>query len=191
MRTGRILGGTAILFATGFALAYGLTTAFKPAPDSGIDWVSVQDAYKNTAQTPGNKKFVFVHVTTDWCGWCRKMEAATYSQPAVYSYLNQHFYSVKLNAERKDAIQLGNKKYEFVAQGGRGYHELAAEMCNGRMSYPTIVLLKPDFQTIQPIPGYQDADRLLQILRFFGDDHYNQMQWDEYQNKYATLYPNG
>lgn len=158
-----------------------LTGFFSYTPKDGIQWVTIQEAFKNTAENKTNDKFVFVHVTTDWCGWCRKMEAQSYSKPAVYEYLNDNFYSVSFDAERKDNITLGGEEFEFVNEGRRGYHELAAQMVNGRMSYPTIVILTKEFQVIQAIPGYQGPDQLLQILKFFGDGHFEKgTTWEQY-----------
>ncbi len=152
-----------------------------PKTTDGIDWVTIQEAFKNTAGNDKNDKYVFIHVTTDWCGWCRKMEAASYSKPEVYNYLNKNFYSVSFDAERKDDITLGDQTFSFVDEGRRGYHELAAQLVNGRMSYPTVVILTPDFQVIQPIPGYQGPEQLLQILKFFGDGHFKKgTSWEEY-----------
>ena len=37
---------------------------------------------------------------------------------------------------------LGNT-FKFIPQGNRGYHELAAALLNGKMSYPTVVFMEP------------------------------------------------
>jgi thioredoxin-related protein len=176
----------ALLFVVGVAFA---PTQRPAATASGIQWVTAEEAFKKTAGDPNNQKFVFIHVTTSWCGWCRKMENDTYSQKEVYDYLNQHFYSVSFDAEQKEDLKIGDKTFSFQASGGRGYHQFAAEITQGKLSYPTLVLLGPTFNLIQPIPGYKNKDDLMQILRFFGDKHYTRIDWNKYQQEYPKLYP--
>src|SRR5664279_713123 len=66
-----------------------------------IRWYSFEEAYTLNKKKP---KKIFIDVFTDWCGWCRKMDAETFTNPTISEYMSDHFYCVKLNAERKDTV---------------------------------------------------------------------------------------
>jgi thioredoxin-related protein len=53
-------------------------------------------------------------------------------------------------------------------------------MLGGQMSYPTSVFFDESLNEITPVPGYQTAEQLLPILKFFGEDIYKTKKWEEY-----------
>ena len=46
-------------------------------------------------------------------------------------------------------------------------NELAIELLNGRMGYPTIIFLNESEQILQTLPGYKDAKMFYKIITFF------------------------
>jgi thioredoxin-related protein len=54
---------------------------------------------------------MFIDVYTDWCGWCKKMDASTFQDINLAKYLNSNFYAVKLNAETSDSLSFMGKTY--------------------------------------------------------------------------------
>ena len=61
-----------------------------------VQWMSFEEAVAKNKLEP---KKIFVDVYTDWCGWCKKMDAGTFNNPVVAKYLNEKYYNVKLDAE--------------------------------------------------------------------------------------------
>ena len=141
--------------------------------------MSWEDAATLAAQK-GNTKKIFVDVYTDWCGWCKRMDKDTFQNPEVAAYMNENFLMVKLDGEQKEAIEYKGTTYNFVAQGRNGYHELAAALLQGRMSYPTVVFLDENMQMLSPVPGYQKPQPFLRIARYFGDNIYKEKDWQTY-----------
>ena len=75
---------------------------------SPINWLTLEEAdslYKI------QKRPIFIDVFTNWCGWCKRMDASTFKDPTVAAYLNTNFYPVKLNAETRDTITFNGKTY--------------------------------------------------------------------------------
>lgn len=128
----------------------------------------------------GANKPIFIDVYTDWCGWCKRLDQTTFSDPKVVEYMNATFLNVKLDGEERDTINFKGQKFKYVASGRRGYNELPAALLNGRLSYPTVVFLNAEFQNLSPVPGYQPAPQFLQIAKFFGDGHYQTTTWEDY-----------
>lgn len=143
--------------------------------ESGIQWVSFEDAVANNAKAP---RKIFIDMYTHWCGWCKRMDATTFEDPKIAEYLNKHYYSVKFNAETKDSILYKDKYYQYKTEYKS--NELAAILLNGQMSYPTSVYLDGQSNPIGPVPGYLTADQLLPILRYFAEDIYKNTSWEEY-----------
>ena len=94
------------------------------------------------------------------------MDAATFKDSLIIEFVNEHYYAVKFDAEQKEDIVVGDKVYGFVASGRRGYHELAAQLLNGKLSYPTFVFLTEESQVLTTVPGCKDARSMLPILEF-------------------------
>jgi len=153
--------------------------------DLGINWVTFEQAVELAKK---EKKKIFIDVYTDWCGWCKKMDANTFSKQEIAKYMNQKFYSVKLNAEQKEDIVFNGLTYKFVPSGKRGYHQFAAALLNNRLSFPTVVFLDEDFNMLQPVPGYQQPESFNQIIRYFGDDHYKNSSWEGYLKTYKASF---
>ncbi|UJH69303.1 thioredoxin family protein [Allomuricauda sp. SCSIO 65647] len=144
-----------------------------------IDWLTWEEAVALT-KNEGNSKKVFIDVYTDWCGWCKKMDKDTFQHPEVAAYMQQNFHMVKMDAEGKEPIEYQGKTFKYVPSGKRGYHELAAALLQGRLSYPTVVFLDEDLNMLSPVPGYQKVQPFLQIARYFGEDIYKTQDWKTY-----------
>jgi thioredoxin-related protein len=151
-----------------------------------IEWISMEEAMKRHEKEP---RFWIIDVYTDWCGWCKRMDAVTFVDPHIVKEIQTNYYAVKLDAEQKEDIVIKDHTYKFVNEGRRGYHELAAELLQGRMSYPTVVFLDKNANIIQPLPGYQEPPQLLPILNYFSSLAYQNTAWAEYQAAFQSPYP--
>jgi thioredoxin-related protein len=155
----------------------------KPAAEPvKVNWITIEEALEKSKT---EKRKIFIDVYTDWCGWCKQMDASTFTDPTVVKYLNEKYYAVKFNAEQEKDIQYKEKTYKFKKNGDRGFHELAALWLNNRLSYPTVVVLDEDQNLIQPIPGYQEAPKMDAILHYFGTDNHKKTPWEKYERNYT------
>jgi len=141
-----------------------------PAGDAApaVHWRDLDDAL---AEAKSSNKIIVADVYTDWCGWCKRMDRDTYSKPDVQAYLDKSFVPVKLNAEADTRVH--------YAKGEYSYRELAAGF--GINSYPTTLFLAPDGKHLASAPGYMKAADFLSVLRYFGDGHYKNQSFKEYE----------
>lgn len=189
----KLLLGIATL--TALIVIYSFASASSPQDTihgKNVKWMTFEEAVAATtaAKAAGKKpKKIFMDIYTDWCGWCKKMDAETFEKPQVASYLNENFYPVKFNAEQKESIEFAGNTFKFVANGRRGYHELAAALLGGKMSYPTVVFAHfngNNFELLQRIPGYLDIPTFDMIMHYLAEEHYTATSWPDYQKKYQA-----
>lgn len=145
-----------------------------------IKWMTWEAAAAANDKQP---KKIFVDVYTDWCGWCKKMDATTFKDPSVVSQLNANFYAIKLNAEQKESIMWKGQEFKWFPGGRDGVNQLAHELLDGKLSYPTYVILDAEFARILISPGYMPAPDLIKELKFASENHYKTTTWEAYKSK--------
>lgn len=152
-----------------------------------IEWLSFEEAVKRNETEP--KKFI-IDVWTTWCGWCKRMDATTFSDPVIIEYINQNYHAVKLNAERIDTVIVGGNTFiNENPTGRRSPHQLAISLLNGKMSYPSIVYLDENVNMLQPLSGYQDAKSIEPVLHFFSENAYKTIKWPDFQATFKSQLP--
>lgn len=155
-----------------------LTAAHATVSAEKIQWLTMEQAAEKMKQEP---RKIMVDVYTDWCGWCKKMDKHTFTNPEVAAIINKHYYAVKLDAEGTKPITLKGKTFNFKPEYKA--HELAVALLNGQMSFPTTVYLDEQMNMLTPVPGYLDAKSMSQVLKYFGENHHKKMTWQEYEKK--------
>ena len=105
-----------------------------------IDWkYNFEDALK---LAKSQHKPIMVDFYTDWCGWCKKLDSDTYSDPKVRAAAEK-FVCVKIDAEKESALA---RKY-------------------GVAGFPTIIFLDRDGNLISRITGYLPPDQFLANIK--------------------------
>jgi len=145
-----------------------------------INWISIEEL--EDAQAKEQRK-VLVDVYTDWCGWCKRMDKTTFKDKNLVNYVNDNYYLVKLDGEDKDIIKYRGHEFKFVANGRRGYNEIAYELLRGKMSYPSIVFLDENLDVLQSFKGYRTSEELIPIIKYLGENIYKNTSWKEYINE--------
>ncbi len=149
-----------------------------------INWLSFEELEAAQAEEP---RKVFVDLYTDWCGWCKRMDKATFQHPGIVAYVNENYYAVKFNAETKDTVRFLGQDFKYIKNGRKGYNELAAVLANGQLSYPTIVYLDEEMKVIQPVPGYMDPKSFEQVITYLAGDHHKEQPFDQYKKNYQSV----
>ena len=146
-----------------------------------INWLTWEEVSEKMHEEP---RKVMVDVYTEWCGYCKKMDASTFKNKEIVEHINANYYAVKFDAEYKGSILLNGKEYKFIKAGRKGYHELAYKILKGSLKYPTLVFMDYNMKVIQPIPGYRDVKTLNMILDYYGGDHHKSTPWKTYTRTY-------
>lgn len=132
-----------------YLFLFAVLLSFSVKAQDQIQWMKFEEAIDANAKSP---KMLLVDVYTDWCGWCKKMDKETFTDPKVVEYINANFYAVKLNAEDT------SRSFEFM---GKTYNEAQMAAAMRVRSYPNFVVIEPKLQNIAQLPGYRQPAEFL------------------------------
>jgi thioredoxin-related protein len=118
-----------------------------------VDWKAFDKGLKDAAS---QRKYSFVDVYTDWCGYCKLLEKNTLTAKPVLAELTKNFVSIKLNAESEEAVVWMGKKMSK--------RELAAHW--GVEGFPTMLFLNSKGEIIGSFPSYAEADLMVNLLKY-------------------------
>ncbi len=128
-----------------------------------INWKTMEEADQIQKKEPAKK--IFIDVYTTWCGPCKMLDQYTFSDDVLAAYINENFIPVKLDAEHKSSIKFKGNKFDFIPAGRSGYNELAYYILEGRLSFPSMVILNANMTIDEVIMGVQPANELLEKLK--------------------------
>jgi thioredoxin-related protein len=117
------------------ATAAGAGTTFTPFNS----W----QAARNAAAEQG--KYLFVDAYTDWCGWCKVMDAQTFSEDSVARLMDKSFVSTKIEMETGWGINVA-MKYRVL-------------------SFPQFLVFSPSGELVYRIIGYRPVETFLKDLQ--------------------------
>jgi thioredoxin-related protein len=152
-----------------------------------IRWMTWEEAMAKQEKSP---RKIFIDVYTEWCTWCKKMDGYTFHQDHIAKYVNENYYPIKFDAEYKNPIEFMGTSYNYVKTFKGGYHELAAFLLQGKLSYPTIVFLDEKNNLIQAIQGFQGPLDFEMIIHFFGEDFHKTTNWRKFTRNYIPIEKN-
>jgi thioredoxin-related protein len=166
-----------------------------------IEWMSFEKAVQLTKKNP---RPIIIDVYTTWCGPCKMMSRNTFGNPQIASYINQHYYAVKFDAEGFDTVKFtltvpdttrdkngkilktGTKEQpvKFINPSPKGTprspHEFASSILDGKLAYPSIVFLNEKIQRLEVIKGYFEPKNFEPIMKYFGSGANVKMKYDEF-----------
>ncbi len=148
--------------------------------DRKVKWYTIQEAEQMIKKEP---RPMMVDTFTDWCGWCKKLDSDTFTNPVIAEILNTKFYPVKLNAEGKEPIVFQGTT--FINDGKSGpSHQLAIAMLKGEMSYPNLVFFNEKIQLVTNVPGFRSPKEMELILSYMADKAYEKQKFEDYQQTF-------
>lgn len=110
------------------------------------------------------------------------MDKKTYSNKNVINYVQEKFYAVKLNAETKESINWSGKAFEF--NPSYKTNDFALFVTQGKLAYPTTVIIPSDGTSPQTIAGYLAPKEIEVILKYFGEKKYETVSFNDYQREF-------
>ncbi len=137
-----------------------------------IQWMSMSEAQQAQKNEP---KKIFMDVYTEWCGPCKLLDKNTFQNPDVSSYISEHYYAVKFNAEGNEEIRyyeqvFKNPNYDPNRKGRNATHQFTQFL--GVKGYPTMVFFSENGDPIMPLVGYQKPKQIELFLKMIKQGDY-------------------
>lgn len=148
---------------------------------SPVAWLNVAEAQ---ARLGKEERPVLVDVYTDWCHFCKVMDATTWVNPQVTEYITRYFYPIKFNAEGREPVLWKGTLYEY--KPNYKVHMLAANWLQGNMVYPSMVIIPPDGAEPIVMPGVVGVKDIEPVLQYFGEKHYLTTPWSVYKSSFKN-----
>ena len=109
---------------------------YRSLPDR-LPWIQSYDQALKEAQL--GDKLILAYLYTDWCGYCKKMEAETFTDKAVIDEMSDRYVWLKLNAETDEEGRRLQERFNITG-------------------YPGLLLLNGEGQEMERISGFVPAD---------------------------------
>jgi thioredoxin-related protein len=152
--------------------------------ESLVKWITFDEAYKRCKKNP---RPIMVDVYTTWCGPCKLMSSQTFNNQQIATYINEHYYPVKFDAESKDSVKFD--KYVFVSSDNnnpKAPHQFAASILDNQLAYPSIVFLNNQIQRLDIIKGFMNAAAFEPIMNYYGSGDFQKTKWEDYQKVFKS-----
>ena len=124
---------------------------------------------------------ILIDLYTEWCGWCRVMDRTTYTNEKVVSYINQHYYAVRYDAESRDSVIFNNKTFRYNQQYKT--NGVALYLSFDRLEYPTPIFLSTIDARPAPLSGYMKPKEMEAPLKYFAERKTAQETFVEFNKK--------
>jgi thioredoxin-related protein len=135
-------------------------------------WMSFREGMELAGKL---RKPVVIDFYTSWCRWCKVMDRETFSNEKVASYLNEHFISIRLNAEQTSG------SIEF---GGREYTPASLARAFKLRGYPSIAYLDNEGGLIFVDPGFKKPAQFMTNLKYVTSGCYrNDVSIEEFRRR--------
>ena len=153
----------------------------KTSGNEKVQWLQLHEV---TAKLKDKDKPILIDLYTDWCYWCKVMDKKTYNNKKVIEYINEHFYSARINAETKDILNWKDKTYNY----NDTYHinNFSLFVTYGRASFPTTVIIADQNSAPIPIAGFMEPKELERILKYFGEGAYKTMNFPQFEKTFRS-----
>lgn len=159
-----------------------VATIMACSSNAQVNWKTIEQA--SQVNTKSNNKMFFIDFSTSWCGWCKKMDRETFSDPVVSAILNKYYIPVHFDAEGSSTFTWNGTKYSNTqAPGQRAQtHPFTRAILGQKIGYPSFAIFNRNGGLTQILQGYQGAYDFSMVLWYFCSGDSQRYTFDEYQN---------
>ena len=89
---------------------------------------------------------------------------------------------MNFDAESNDTLIFNNEKCFKTLINGYPLNTFAIKVSNNRLQFPTIAILDEKLKHIDALNSFVSPETLKPILKFYAEDKFKTMNWQEYLN---------
>ncbi|MBF0451604.1 MAG: thioredoxin fold domain-containing protein [Candidatus Magnetomorum sp.] len=126
-----------------------------------IEWM---DYTKGIEKAKTVNKPILLNFYATWCGYCKKMDAETFSDRTVSTFIQDAFVPIQVNSDQQQRIS--------AMYGVRGL--------------PFFWFLTAKAERIAALPGYIPPETFINYLRYIQTDSYQKMDFNQFMTQKKT-----
>ena len=130
-------------------------------------WAGFDQGFR---EAKAKKLPVIVDFSADWCGWCKKMDAETFSRPDVAARLAAETVTVRLDADSDAPLT-----YRGKTMTSRQF--ASAMRVDG---LPTLMVFDAQGNKLTELIGFADAKHFLFFLDYVKKGCYRKISFEQY-----------
>lgn len=130
-----------------------------------------------------DKKYM-VYICYGGCRWCKQMEDSTFADTDIARFINNNFLPLRLSASSKNKIIINERVYALKQHGSHEFNELAIELLNGNMTFPSIVFLDENFKKISSYNRFIEPHNFEMLLAYYAGNFYKNTIWKAFTRRY-------
>jgi thioredoxin-related protein len=143
-----------------------------------------QDVVQMLNATEQNKMSI-VYVYKQNCELCDMAEETIFSDTTIVNTLNKEFNVARFDAATKDDIIYKGSKLPYQAfTDTEGVHVLAVMLLDGKMGYPTFVVMDKNGEKVNTHYPVKDKEEFMLIMKYYSSGDYKETPYDEWKSKH-------
>ncbi len=155
-------------------------------PKTPVTVYSIQEVEKLQKKKP---KKVLVTFNAEFCNTCKVMNATTFVDTSIASYINKNFYLVNFQATSTDTILFKNEKYYNTLINNFPLHTLCLKLTGNRLAFPSLSMLDEQMNPIDVLNFYQSPEHIKPILAYIATDSYKTKKFNDFMQDYLKPKP--
>ena len=169
-----------ILAASIFILS---SAKVNPTHREKVGWMNMNEV---SIQLERESKPVLIDLYTKWCYWCKIMDKKTYNNSQVISYISEHFYPIKLDAESKEIVNWKEKSYNY--NHDYKINDFALYATSGQLGFPATIIIPDKHSEPISIPGFLEPKEIEPVLKYFGEGAYKTQNYMVYKSTFKSTW---
>ncbi len=138
-----------------------------------ITWLGYDEGL---AKAKSENKPILIDFTASWCGWCKRMDKETFSDPEVIGYISSKIVPVKVWGD--DTTKAG-----MVTHEGERMTQRALTQIYQVRGFPCFWFLDPAAGKIGPAPGYKNKENFMPLVEYVAGNHYKTTSYENFLKK--------
>lgn len=122
--------------------------------DNAILWNDDASWSEIVSKAKSLNRCIFIDCYTTWCAPCKRMDKEVFSDPSVYSYLNENFICVKIQMDRTKNDKIDIIRRYSLADSLKHHFSIAG--------FPTTLIISPSGLVGKSL-GFQNVKNILKL----------------------------